>query len=61
MRHDLVYLILLVISAAIFAVFICPYLQMYHMGWICYVVYGIVIIVFLYGRAGMQRRSPPRS
>jgi hypothetical protein len=62
MRHNYTFLILLVISAAIFAVFICPALKMHDMGWLCYVFYGLVIVVFLYGRtAGVngRPRTPP--
>lgn len=61
MRNNYTYLVLLVISAAIFAVFICPALKMHNMGWLCYVFYGVVIVVFLFGRTARVKRVGPRS
>jgi hypothetical protein len=58
MRHNVIYLVLLIISAAIFTVFIYPVLQMHHMSWLAYVFYGLVIVAFLYGRTTMVRGRP---
>jgi hypothetical protein len=58
MRHNYTFLILLVISAAIFTVFINPVLRMHNMGWLSYVFYGLVIIIFFYGRHGGARPRP---
>lgn len=62
MKHNYTFLVLLVISAAIFTVFICPALKMHNMGWLCYVFYGLVILVFLYGRIARANSRPrPRT
>lgn len=60
MRHNLLYLILLVISAAIFTVFICPFLEARGLAWVCAVFYVIIVITFLYGRAAMIRQGSGR-
>jgi hypothetical protein len=58
MRHNYIFLILLVISAAIFAVFISPALRMHNMGWLSYVFYGLVIVIFFYGRIARINGGP---
>jgi hypothetical protein len=58
MRHNYTFLILLVISAVIFTIFIGPALKMHNMGWLSYVFYGLVVIIFFYGRQGGARNRP---
>ena len=58
MRHNYTFLVLLVISAAIFTVFISPALKMHNMGWLSYVFYALIIVLFLYGRTARINGRP---
>jgi hypothetical protein len=58
MRHNYIFLVLLVASAAIFTVFISPALRMHNMGWLSYVFYGLVIVIFFYGRIARINNHP---
>ncbi|HWR34404.1 MAG TPA: hypothetical protein VN622_00870 [Clostridia bacterium] len=59
MRHNVVYLVLLVISAAVFTVFICPFLESRGLIWVCVLFYIVIVVTFLYGRtAGLKQRKP---
>lgn len=60
MRNNIWYLILLVVSAAIFAVFICPFLHAHGLSWLCVIFYVIVVITFLYGRAASVKNPGRR-
>lgn len=56
MNRDVLYLILLAISAAIFTVFFCPFLDAHHLAWVCVVYYIVVVVTFLLGQSALVIR-----
>lgn len=58
LRENLLLLTLLLFAAAVFTIFVCPYLHDLKHGELCVVVYAIIALAFVYGRAMPLRRRP---
>ncbi len=58
MKGNLIYLSVLVISVAVFTIFICPYLDAKGLTWLCVLFYVLVIVTFLFGRNSTMRSRP---
>ena len=60
MKHDKMYLLLLLGAAVVFTVFICPFLEMQGLTWVCVLFYALVVLAFIYGRTGAMRQGRSR-
>jgi len=51
MKDNKIFLLLLVLAAAVFTIFICPFLEMHALTWVCVLFYVLVVVAFIYGRS----------
>ncbi len=57
-RHNLLLILLLAIAAVIFTFYGCPYFHDQHHTGVCVIVYAVLALALIYGRAVTFRRGP---
>ncbi len=59
-RHNLLLIVLLLIGAVVFTIYGCPYFRDQHHGGLCILVYALLVLALVYGRAMRVKRREPR-
>lgn len=62
-RSNLILTVVILALAAFLTVWICPYLKIFGHEKLCIALYGVLVIIYFYGRTPAARRSggPARS
>ncbi len=54
--RNFIFVLLVIIAAAIFFVYACPYFDQVGQRWVCFIVAAALVLVLLYGRSSINVR-----